>query len=202
MARFLSPPRLPRIKFMASYNQKGITLVETIVVIALLIIILPITVSSLIHLGRESSYFSLLQRINSSSNLIFSELSNELTAAGSFNVSASTLGVNPSSFIFTDQDGLTVTIDCPTTIVTLLGGDQEIHRLRLTRGAIETVWLTDSDIEVTNWTVQVVRDSGSDLTGLRIQATFAAANKENIPLRNVEFSTDFSIALPGPVAEL
>lgn len=177
-------------------------MVETIIVIALLIIILPITTSSLIRLGRESSYFSLLQRINSSSGLIFSELSNELTTAESFNVTASILGVNPSLFIFTDQDGLIVTIDCPVTTVTLPGGDQEIHRLRLTRGVIETVWLTDSDVEVTNWTVQVIRDSGGDLTGLRIQATFAAANKEDIPLRNAEFFTDFSIALPDSATEL
>jgi len=186
---------------MFSKNQKGITLVETVVVIALLIIILPVTVSSLIRLGRESAYFSLLQRINSSSTLIFSELSNELTSAKSFNVSTSTLGVNPSLFVFTDKNDAVVTIDRPTATVTLPGGDQEIYRLRLSRGT-EVVWLTDSDVDVTNWTVNVVRNSSNVLTGIRIQATFAAANKENLPLRNAELSTDFTIALPSSVIEL
>lgn len=186
---------------MAGRNQKGITLVETVVVVALLVIILPVIVLSLIRLGREASYFSLLQRINSSSYLIFSELSNKLTTAESFNVTASTLGVNPSSFIFTDSDGLSVTIDCPVTTITLPGGDQEIRRLRLSRGS-EVVWLTDSDVEVTNWTVQLVRDSSGDLTGLRIQSVFAAANKESAPFRNAEAATDFTVAFPDFVTEL
>lgn len=182
-------------------NQKGITLVETMVVIALLIIILPVTISTLIRLGRESAYFGLLQRINSSSNLILSNFSNELTSAKSFSISSSVLGVNSSTFIYVDKDNNTVTIDRPLATVTLPGGDQEIHRLRLSRGT-ETVWLTDSDIDVTNWTVDIVRNSSGVLSGLRIQTTFAAANKENLPLRNAELSTDFTITLPDSVTGL
>lgn len=183
------------------HNEKGLTLIETVVVIALLVIILPVTISTLVRLSRESAYFSLLQRINSSSNLILSALSNELTSAESFNITSSTLGVNPSTFFFIDKDDNVVTIDRPLATVTLPGGDQEIHRLRLSRGT-EVVWLTDSDVDVTNWTVDVVRNSSGALSGLRIQTTFAAANKEAVPLRNVEFSTDFTIALPGSVTEL
>lgn len=182
-------------------NQKGITLVETMVVIALLIIILPVTVSTLVRLGKESAYFSLLQRINSSSNLVLSELSNELTSAKSFSISSSTLGINSSTFIFIDRNNDTVTIDRPLVTVSLPGGDQEVHRLRLTRGT-EEVWLTDSDIDVTNWTVDIIRNSSGVLSGLRIQTTFAAANKENLPLRNAELSTDFTIALPNSVTGL
>ncbi|HBR80957.1 MAG: hypothetical protein UX09_C0009G0017 [Candidatus Uhrbacteria bacterium GW2011_GWE2_45_35] len=186
---------------MIEKNQKGITLIETVVVIALLIIVLPITIFSLVRLGRDSAYFSLRQRISSSANLIFSELSNELTSAQFFSVSTSTLGVNPSTFIFTDQDGLIVTIDRPTDTVAFPGGNQEIKRLRLTRGP-EVVWLTDADVDVTNWMVQAVRDSSNNLTGIRIQATFVEVNKEDLPFRNIESTIDFTINLPGSVTEL
>jgi len=183
-------------------NQKGLTLVETIVVIALMVIILPVIILTLIRLGRESSYFSLLQRINSASVLILHEFSNELTSARSVGVSTSTWGVNPSSFSFVDENGFSVVVDCPLDTVSLPGGDQEIRRLRLIRGALETVWLTDADVNVDNWTVQIARDSGGDLTGIRIQIGLEAANQESLPLRNAELDLDYSIYLPPAVVEL
>ncbi|MFH1253103.1 MAG: type II secretion system protein [Candidatus Uhrbacteria bacterium] len=183
-------------------NQKGITLIETLLAVTVLIIVLPVLVLSLIRLNKESAYFSVRQRIDSSLSLILTNLSTELISAQSFGVSTSVLEVNPSTFSFVDKNGLTVIIDCPTATVSLSGGDQTIHRLRLRRGTTETVWLTDSDVDVTDWTVQTVRNSGGDLTGLRIQTTLAMNNKNDQPFQNAGSSIDFTLVIPLSVTEL
>jgi len=183
-------------------NQKGLTLIETILAVAILVIVLPVLILSLIRLNKESAYFNVRQRIDNSLSLILSDLSTELTSAQSVKVSTSTWGINPSIFSFVDKNGAMVTIDCPTATIPLSGGDQIIHRLRLQRGAGETVWLTDFDIDVTNWTAQVVRDSSSDLTGIRLQITLAMANKNNLAFQNADSIIDFTIAVPSSVQEL
>lgn len=183
-------------------DQKGVTLLETILAVSVLVILLPVLVLTLLRLNKESSFFSTQQRIINTQSLVFSELSSELISAQAVNVAGSIFGINPSSLIFNDQNGLTVTIDCPNVSVSFPGGPQTVHRLRLQRSSGENIYLTDADLDVTNWTVYVVRNSDNLLTGLRFLTTFSIANKEDLPFRNLEIPTDFTIALPGSVQEL
>lgn len=187
---------------MVFYNQKGLTLIETVLAVMVLVIVLPVLVMSLIRLSKESAYFSLRQRLDNSLSLVLSDLTTELASAEAVGISLATLGVNPSAFSFVDRNGLTVIIDCPTDTITLPGGDKIIHRLRLRRGENETVWLTDSDIDISNWIVQAVRDSGGILTGLRIQVAFSMKNKNSLPYQNAESAIDFTLFIPVSVQEL
>ncbi|MFA6132226.1 MAG: prepilin-type N-terminal cleavage/methylation domain-containing protein [Patescibacteria group bacterium] len=182
-------------------DQRGITLIETMMAIAMLAILLPVMAFAFTRLARESSFFNVRQRLDSGLALTYSELSSELASAQSFNVSGSTWGVNPSSFSFVDDDGETITIDCIDDTITLPGGDQTVKRLRWTRG-VETQFLTDSDINVTTWIAQVARDGSSRLSGINITVTFSVLNKEDAPYKDAESSLIMTIAIPSSVSEL
>jgi len=186
---------------MLRNNEQGLTLIETMLAVATLIIILPVTIFAFVRLARESSFFNVRQRLDHVMALTYSELSSELAAAESVAVSTSSWGINPSSFSFVDSDGVTVTIDVVQDIIVLPDGDQTVKRLRWRRGT-EEAWLTDSDINITNWTAQVVRDGSFRLSGINIAATFSMLNKENVPFRNAESSLVLTVDIPVSVFEL
>ncbi len=181
---------------------KGITLIETLVYIALLVVILPPLVMSLIQVTREVNLLDIRNRINTTSSLVLSQLSTDLTQASQIKVSLSTLGSSPSTLVFLDAAGQTITIDRPTVTVSLPGGDQTIRRLRMARGASPAFYLTDPDLDVVSWKVDAVRNSTTVLTGLRFHIDVSTLNQSVAdPYQNARFVSDTSIDLQPQTTE-
>ncbi len=183
-------------------QKRGVTLLETLIYIALLVVILPPLVMSLIRVTREVGLLDIRSRINTTSSLVISELTLGVTEASQVKVSLSTFGSSPSTLVFLDAVGQTVTIDRPTLTVTLPGGDQTIHRLRMTRGTAPAFFLTDPDLDVLSWQVDPVRNSASVLTGLRFHFDVATMNQSTVdPYQNARFVSDTTIDLQPQTTE-
>lgn len=169
---------------------------ETLIYIGLLLVILPPLVLSLIRITKQVSLLDVRNRLNTSSALIASQLTSDVTQATQIRVSLSTFGSSPSILIFLDATGQVITIDRPTVSVSLPGGNQTIHRLRMVRGASPAFYLTDSDLDVVAWQVDTVRDRSSTLTGLRFHLDLATMNQSVIdPNQNARFVSDFTVDL-------
>ncbi len=173
----------------------GITLLETVLYIGLMMIILPSMVTFVLQLHGEELLFDARTRMEQTAGMVFSELQIALTASDAVTTSTSTLGANPSTLRFQDASGTTVVIDCPTVAVSFPGGTQNVRRLRMQTGAGPAVWLTDGEIDVTTWQVSTVRDSSGILTGLRISLDTAMVAPTTDALRSATFSGDTTIAL-------
>lgn len=183
-------------------SQKGITLLETLIYIALLIVILPPLVLSLIQVTRQVSLLDVRNRLNTTSAIIASQLTSDVTQATQIRVSQSTLGSSPSTLVFFDATGQTITVDRPTIVVSLPGGNQTVHRLRMTRGVTPLFYLSDPDLDVLAWQVDLVRNSASVLTGLRFHLDTATMNQSvTDPYRNARFISDFTVDLQPQTTE-
>lgn len=177
-------------------SQKGITLVETLIYIGLLVVILPPLVIALVRVTRQVSLLDIRNRIQTSAALISSQITSDVTQASQIKVSTSTLGSSPSTLVFLDAAGQSVTIDRPTETVSFPGGDQVVRRLRMTRGASPAFYLTDPDVDVSAWQVDLVRNSANVLTGLRFHVDISTVNQSvTDPYQNARFSSDFTVDL-------
>ena len=184
-------------------SQRGITLLETLIYIALLILILPPLVSSLIRVTREVSLLDVRSRINTTSALLASEFTSELIQATQVRVTQSTVGSSPGVLVFYDSTGQSVTIDRVSQSISFPGGNQTVRRLRMTRGASPAIYLTDPDIDVQAWQVDLVRNSTSVLTGLRFHFDFATLNQSTTdPHLNARLLSDFTVDLQPQTAEM
>jgi hypothetical protein len=174
---------------------RGVSFLETVLYIALLAIILPAMVVFLLQIEIEHVTFDARTRMEQTAALSFSELQTTLTAAKAITTSTSTLGVNPSVLRFQDASGTTITIDCPSVSVTLPGGTQSVRRLRIQTGNSPAVYLTDSDIDVSNWQVTAVNNSKGLLTGLRFNVSLIMLGVTQGVYRGANFTSDTTISL-------
>ena len=129
-------------------------------------------------------------------------MSYELTQSDAIDVTSSTLGIDSSVFIFQDDSGTTITIDRPDDSITFGETQQTVRRLRYQKGVEAAVWITDPDLDVVQWNVQAVRDSSSNLTGIRIQYQIDMLNPGASPFRNVSFTSDTTTVLQAHTVEL
>ena len=158
--------------------------------------ILPVLVSSLIRVSRQVSLLDIRNRINTTSAIIASQLTSDVTQATQIRTSVSTLGTATSVFVFVDATGQTVTIDKPTVTIAFPGGNQTVHRLRMTRGATPAFYLTDPDLDVQSWQVDLVQNSASVLTGLRFHLDLSTVNQSTLdPYQNARFVSDTTVNL-------
>ncbi len=175
---------------------------ETLVYIALLVVILPPLVSSLIRVTRQVSLLDVRNRINTTSTLIASEFTSELSQATHVVVSRSTLGSSPGVLVLSDPTGQPITIDRPTVTVSLPGGDQTTHRLRVTEGTNPAFYLTDPDLDVQAWQLDAVRNSANVLTGIRFHLDVSTMNQSIAdPYQNARLVTDFTVDLQPQTTE-
>ncbi|NQV12144.1 type II secretion system protein [Candidatus Uhrbacteria bacterium] len=152
-------------------KQKGFTLIETVLYIAIVVILLGGLTTFLINTARIQSGLSPALRIKETASNTMLLMSSNITGADSINVTGSTLGVNPSTLLLTDGAGRSVQIDVIKDVVDFGGTSTFVDRLRLTKGGEPAVWLTDSNLDVTLWKVEEVSDSGGLLQGLKIEYT-------------------------------
>lgn len=181
---------------MVLKTQKGITLLETLIYVALLAIILPPLVLSLIQVTRQLNLLDVRNRINTTSSILLSQMTTDVTQATQIRVSQSVLGSSPSTLVYVDASGETVRIERVEQIISLPGGDQTTHRLRMTRGVSPAFYLTDPDLDVQAWQVDVVRNSASVLTGLRFHLDLSVLNQSATdPYLNARLVSDTTIDL-------
>lgn len=180
---------------MQTKSMRGITLLETVLYIGMLMVALPTMVSFVLQISQQDLLFDARTRMEQTAALVLNELQNTIAAADAIRTSTSTLGVNPSTVRLTDDNGDAVVIDCPTVAVTMPGGNtQNVRRLRMQTGTSAPVWITDGEIDVTKWHVSAVRDSANTLTGLRIEFDMAMI-APSATQRNATFTGDTTISL-------
>ena len=178
------------------------TLLEVVLYIGMLMIVLPAMVMFVFHLQGQQGLFDARMRMGQSAEAVRGVLTDTLVSADAIRTSTSTLGVNPSTLRLMDVDGVTVIIDCPTVSVTFPSGNaHDVRRLRMQIGAADPVYLTDTDIDVTSWRVDVVRDSASVLTGLRVNLAFAMVTPTAGVLREATFSGTTTFDLSSQTIE-
>lgn len=149
-----------------SMRQNGFTLIEVVIYVAIVAALLGgMTVFLLNTVGTQSGLAPELRIKQTASSTLLS-LRHDMAEAQSVNTTASTLGVDPSTLVYVDSSGNTVTVDWVQDTVTISSTSHSVGRLRKQVGASDAVWLTDGNIDVTKWQVDVVRDSSNALTGL------------------------------------
>lgn len=186
---------------MSDENQKGFSLVETVVYIGLLAIILPFIFGFFISLTEQSNSIDPRVRMQQKASVLFSLMNYEITSSESIDITNSTLETDTSTFIFVDDNGDTVTIDSPQEVIDFTGNSQTVQRIRLQRGVSSAVYLTDEDINVTKWNIQPVRDSGGILSGMNIEMTFRMLEPTGV-YRGTSFDSETTISLQPQTAEL
>lgn len=180
---------------------KGLTLLETVMYVGITMMVLPFMVNFVLQVHDEQELFDSRTRMEQSAGLLFAELSQELTAADAVRTSSSTLNANPSTLRFTDANGNAVVIDRLTVAVTFPGGTQNVNRLRMQVGTAAPVYLTDGEIDVTEWKVVALRDSSNVLTGLRISMDYAMIQPGADAYRKAAFAGDTTISLSPHTVE-
>lgn len=165
------------------------SLLEVVLYIGIIMIILPAMVAFVFRLQGQQSLFDARTRMGQSAEAVHSVLTRTIVSADAVRTSTSSLGVSPSTLRFLGADGVAVVLDSPTVSATLPSGAvQDVRRLRMQVGAASPVYLTDSDIDVTSWRVDAVRDSADVLTGLRVELGFAMLAPTVSPLRTATFT--------------
>lgn len=181
-------------------NPKGITLIETIVYIALFMIILPAYMLFLLQIWGTNISLDERTRMEQTSALVFLELQSALTEADAINVSTSTLNNSNGILKFLDSSGQLIIIDRPTTSITFSDVPTNVNRLRMQKGSNPAVYLTDPEINVSEWRIEAVRD-GSDLSGLRISLDLEMLNSAADVYRQSSLSADTTFSLSGHTTE-
>ncbi len=179
---------------------RGITLIETVLYMGLFMIILPGFVLFLLQLFHTHNGLDARVRMEQTGAEIFLELQNSLTEADAINVSTSTFADDNGVLKFLDSSGQLVTIDRPTVVTVFSGTNQNVRRLRMQKGAAAAAYLTDPEIDVTQWRIDAVR-SGSTLTGIRIQFDMAMLNPTADAYRKAAFAADTTFSLSGNTTE-
>lgn len=174
---------------------KGLTLLEMVIYIGLLTLAVPGAVAFLLRLQQSSIQADARMRMEQTAAVVLSEMQNSLTAADAISTSSSTLNTTFSTLHFTNDSGTIIIIDAPSTTATFPGGTQTVRRLRMQVGANPAVFLTDPEIDVTEWNVVALRNAGGTLTGLRISMDYAMLFADTNAYRHAKFSGDTTIGL-------
>ena len=181
-------------------HKKGFTLLETILAVAIFLIVLP----ALLRLALSSvqAYQTIESKIRyeETAGLIFLELEDQITGAKAIKISTSSLGVDDGKIIFTNDDSNIITIDRPVTTLNLTNGNALVHRLRFQTGSETPVWLSDANIEVASWNIDPVRDATNTLTGLRFYIKLQQINP-SFGTQRLSYETTTTLALQGQTIE-
>lgn len=186
------PSRLVRLPRHTSMDRKGFSLIETVLYIGLLAVLLPSLATVTLGFVQKSDAVDPVIRMEGKAALIVSELQHELTRAESINVTGSALGTDDSTFVFVDEDGVSVTLQRVADTVSFVGGDQQVERL-VWQTLADSQWVTDADMEVEAWNVAAVRDGDGVLTGVNVLLTLQVLNTDGSPFRELALTTQTTI---------
>ncbi|MBT6254317.1 hypothetical protein HOI83_03760 [Candidatus Uhrbacteria bacterium] len=149
-------------------KQNGFSLLELVLYVAVVIIVLAGLTTFLLNTMRVQSGLAPGLRLKETATVTMLLMSHNITGANNINVTASTLGSNPSTLILEDGNGDAVQIRSVQDAVDFGGTVTYVDRLQLTKGAEAPAWITDANLNVDTWQIDTVDDSGGILTGLKI----------------------------------
>jgi len=139
-----------------STTQKGTSLLETAVYIAIFSVIAVVVVSTMLSLSRSYISLRVTQNINNATMVAFEQMVRNVRLAESVDVANSTLGIHPGR--------LTVVVDT-TTVEFYLNGTT----LRMRKGGVDVGLLTTPDVSVTSLIFRRVTNGNSE--GVKIDMT-------------------------------
>lgn len=176
-------------------NTHGITILETVIYIALFAIIIPAATVFFLQFGQSGNLFARRAQMEQTSGMLLSHLNTELASANAWNLSSSTLGSPNGTLVYTNADGESVTIDRPTDMVNFDGTPQQVGRLRATVGANPSEWITPPEVNVAAFQFSEVENALGATTGLNLTFELFMLNPSGGPFRNAEFSSQTTFAI-------
>ena len=176
-------------------DTRGITLLETVLYIGLFAVVLLAATTFFLEFGQSRELFARRAQMTEAAGIILSHLNTELSGADAWNITASTLGSVNGSLVYTNDDGVSGTIDRPTDAVVIGGAPQNVNRLRATVSGSPEEWITPADINVVAFELHEVTDGLGATTGLNLTLELFMLNPSASALRSASFSSQTTFAL-------
>lgn len=183
-------------------QTRGFSLMETVVYIGLLAIVLSVFALTLLRLTEQYHAIDPGIRMEQRAAILFYQLQYEITQADSVDVTNSVLSSHPGKLVFQNREGESVTIEVVSDTVDFEGTEQTVQRLRYQVGMSESVWITDPDMQVSEWIIEAVRNSSSSsLTGLNFFLTIEMLDAFGA-YRSTTLQQETSISLQPQTSEI
>lgn len=183
-------------------DQRGITLIETLLYIALFAIILTSSVGLFVQLMQGQQNTRVRGQMEQSAGLLLSHLHTSLAEASAVNTVASTFAANNGILVYADAGGNTITLDRPSVSLTLGGTAYTVRRLRLQVGAQPVEWITPPLLDVERFRVDEVLDGTGNTVGLIVSVRFQMLNPAGGVYQSAAFDSQTTVALQPSVTVL
>lgn len=167
--------------------MRGFSLLETVIYVALLAIVLPMTMMFFLRTWAHVDRLDPRLEIEQTAGSLFSLLSFEVSSAQQIHSGSSRFADDAGKIELVDDEAQVLTIESVQDTIDFSGTLQNVQRVRLVRGAGAPVWLTDRKIDVERFRFDPIRDSGGLLTGLRLDVSFTQINKDADAFRKSSF---------------
>lgn len=182
------------------HNTDGITLLEVVIYIGLFAIVILAATSFFLPFAQSRELFARRAQMEQAAGVLLSYANTELSGADAWNIGSSTLGVDNGVLIYTNDSGVSVTLDRPTDVVNFDGTPQSVPRLRKTASGSPSEWITPPHIIVEAFQWQEVTDGSGATTGLNLILEMRMINSSGSPFRAGVFSSRTTFSLePGTI---
>jgi len=185
-----------------SKNTKGLSLIETVIYLAILMMVLPAMVLFLLRGVEYVHTIDLRVRIEQTGSILLQKMNELLLTARAVDVTHSSLGVDDSVFIFINKGGEQMMMQRVDEEYLFLDAPRTVSRLQVQKEGEDPYWLTDQDMQVEQWRVDAVRNSSGDLTGLRFTVRINALDPKEGDPSVFEASTTIVLENQTQVQEL
>ncbi|MBU0614276.1 hypothetical protein KJ766_03285 [Patescibacteria group bacterium] len=176
-------------------QNKGVTMIEVIIYIGFIALLVPGMVFTLLEIQKVTSHGSDQILINQTATILESELRDEFLTAQTIDVSSSSFGIDYSTVVYVDDDGIEKTILLQNDTWDKSEAPRMIGRLQTVSLEDGIEWLTSNAMDVNKFYLQPVYSSGQ-LVGivleLQIQPIEYDIEKESTSV--VDLKTMFELA--------
>lgn len=150
-------------KTRQGYFQKGFSLIEMIIYVAILSVLTIVTVNATFETVRVFAEFRVSKNLNSSAVSFLERITREIRAANDIDLAQSTLGVNPGrlTLLIKDAGGANTTVEFYV----------ENGKLKIKEGGVATGSLTSSSVVVNNFTVRSLLNPNSSAIKIELDLT-------------------------------
>lgn len=157
---------------------RGVTLIETLIYLSLLIIFLFSYTGLLVQLATIQSRESVRGRMLDNGATIMHVWQIELVSSPQIDITNSILGTSTSELHFTNSDNHAAILDTVIVPISFNGTVHNVRRLRYQAPSEDTLdYFTDAETNVVTWQVDPVRTSSGVLTGLDIVLELEVLNQ-------------------------
>ncbi|HJN62668.1 MAG TPA: type II secretion system protein [Candidatus Paceibacterota bacterium] len=153
-------------------RNKGFTLIEMIVYVAILSIVFVLIINTLLIITRSYKSIKLTNDINNSASISLERIIREVRAAESVNTSSSILGSNPGKLVLNTTNNLGAPL--------VLDFYVENNSLKLNKNAVLSGVLTKDNVEVTGLIFRHITSSSSQAVKIELTLTGTERNTTKI----------------------